>query len=204
MKKTLLTLSSLTLLAGCSLLTPKQFDATEYNYTVQTTVAATRAVHLCGNKPYEQKFNGFVNDLNANSMALMEYASHRPVSEGTYQGIAQIRALTTEFVTRDKPSDMYCRHKLSSIQGASRTLSRALGEKGEYDICASNVEERFKLYVVSKNSGKISEDEFKELTNDLLELAAADKASCSIENKKQLDNAIELIRAGVGVVSGLL
>lgn len=180
-------------LSGCAVITPRTFNPVEYDYSVKTTVSATRAVHLCGNAEYQTKFASFVNDLNEHSMSLMEYEKHIDGNQYSLVGATYVRQLVIDFTVRQNKSNAYCVHKLSSIQSASRTLSRALGGLNAYDICDSDVMQRYSKYEESFKAGKLSKDEFVELVNDLKYLKTVDRASCSFDNKEKLDQAIDFL-----------
>ena len=181
------------LLSGCSVITPRSFNPVEYDYSVKTTVASTRAVHLCGNDEYQLKFNSFVNELNEHSMSLLEYEKHIDGNQYSLVGATYVRQLVIDFTVRQNKSNAYCVHKLSSIQSASRTLSRALGGLNAYDICDSDVRQRYAKYEESFKANKLTKSEFTELVNDLMYLQKVDKASCSFDNKEKLDQAIDFL-----------
>lgn len=182
------------LLSGCVAIEPRKFDNVEYNYAVKTTVSATRAINLCNNAEYREKFHGFLNDLNAATMALAEYERHIAHNSNTLPIANYLRKLTIDFTVRaGEYTPQYCVHKLSSIQGASRTFSRILSQATEYNFCDSTVWDRFIKYSDSFDRGLITQREFEELSNDLVALASLDNAGCSFDTREKLAVTIQTI-----------
>jgi len=188
------------LLSGCSTLGPRSFNAVEYDYAVKTTVASTRAIHLCGDVYNSAKFKQFVNDLNENSMTLFEYERHLDGNNYSLPAATQIRQLVIDFTVNPQYTKDYCVSKLSTIQSASRTLARALGKLNAFDMCDSDVAVRFAKYEELYKQGKITQAEFQELANDIVKLKKVDSATCSFENKEKLDATIALISKVIAVL----
>jgi hypothetical protein len=192
-----------TLLAGCSSLKAKQFDSLEYNYSVSTTVIATQIIELCGNKEQLPEFNRLVNSLYVSVIATREYMRHIESTENDLEIVENTKTLVDTFRKNTVISPKYCAHKLSEIQIASRTLSRALGRKNEMNACDSDVMARMPLYAASRKNDLITDEELKELNDDLLILRTIDELSCSVQNKIKFDNFMDGLKSVLGILTGL-
>lgn len=176
------------ILSGCAV---REFDSTEYDYSVKSTVLATRAIHQCANKT--PTYYEFVKELNTQTMYLYEYEKHHVNNTYSMQGVLELRQLVVDFVTDTKPhTDTYCTHKLSSIQSAARTLSRTISGNRSLDICSSNAMDRLALYEESYSKDKISKEEYVELVNDLIRLVNVDAALCTIQEQNALAEVLSI------------
>lgn len=192
-------LLSVLCLCGCSWLTPRTFDATEYNYAVQTTVMATRAVHLCGNAERKQEFSDFVQTLNQDTLFMSEYETHKDSNKNVIVGVNQVRQLVASLVVHPEYSTKFCYHKLSEVQASARTIARTLGGLEEFDICKSNVWERYSLYEASYKNKQITKSEFGELVDDLIQIQKADHSSCTLQQKNDLANTVQSVISAAGL-----
>ena len=199
-----LLLSIVILLQGCAWMTPRAFDSTEYNYAIQTTVMATRAVHLCGNVEHKQEFEDFMKVLNQESMFMIEYETHKDSNKNVIVGVTQTRQLVATMIVHNAYSTQYCFHKLSEVQASARTIARSLGGLEEFDICKSNVWGRFEVYEASYKANKISKLEFDELVNDLVSLQKVDHSSCSMQQKNSLANAVQSVLTATGLAGTVI
>lgn len=96
-------------------------------------------------------------------------------------------------------STKFCFHKFSEIQSSARTLARSLGGLEEYNVCKSNVWQRYKLYETSYKNKEISKPEFDELVNDLVQLQKADHSSCTLQQKNNLANTVQQVISAAGL-----
>ena len=199
----IITILMVALLTGCSMLKEKQFDSFEYNHSVNTTVSATQAISLCGNKERTDEFNRLTGQLTTNILTLSEHMKHRESNEVDLSIINDIKILVVALNKKQDMSPRYCVHKLSEVQAATRTLSRALGRLNDMNICDSSVSSRGTLYTTSRKNELITDEELTELTNDLTILKRIDDASCSVENKIKFDNIFNGVKAVFGALGGL-
>ena len=170
---------------------PKDFDAVQYEQVVSITVDATRAIHQCGQDPV--LFKRFLDDLNTDSLKFDEYVRHKAKQEDVSSASAHIRKLVVEFDGREMYSKQYCIHKLSEVQAASRTVSRALGGAKKIDICSADLTPRYLSYQQSYTLGLITASEFKELVADIADLKEIDRSGCSLESAAKMDEAIDAL-----------
>jgi len=191
---------SLTTLFGCA--TGRQYDPVEYNYSIISSVAATRAIHQCGN-PEDVLFKRYVADLNEATMHLQEYQKFAKNNVQTYQGALELRKLVLELVLNGNYSEQYCIHKLSGIQSASRVMAKTFGKQGGVDICSSDVSSRYHIYRESYVDGKITQAEFYELVNDLIKLSKLDSAGCTAQQKNEIQEILNTI-SKIYSVAGIL
>lgn len=184
---------------GCA---THQYDPVEYNYSIISSVAATRAVHQCVNRDNEL-FKKYVKDLNDATMHLQEYEKFTKNNTQTYAGAVQLRQIVIDFVAKENYSEDYCKHKLSEIQSASRVMAKAFGKQGNLDICFSDVKSRYNMYRDSYVDGRISKEEFDDLVDDLIQLAKLDNYGCTTQQKTELENLVNTISKLSGVVGSL-
>ena len=90
--------------------------------------------------------------------------------------------------------------KLTNIQAESRILERILGNTDRYNMCDGGILSRYNRFKADYDDGKLSEIEFKDLTNDLIKLGKIDKSGCTNAVRVQMINDIETIKT---IVSAL-
>ena len=193
MMRNIVLLAALSLVGCGTFEAPKKFDAIEYNYSVLSSVSATRAIHLCGDVDHQTEFKQFASELNTHTLTLAEYEAHHSSNKEASASINQLRNLVNSFIVQGTYSEQYCKHKLSSIQSASRTIAISLSDSEKIDLCLEDVTSRYQLYAASYQLKKITKNEFMDLVEDIKRLQAIDKNSCSIEATKVLDKRIQEI-----------
>lgn len=180
------------LLSGCSVFgTPRPFDAVEYDYAIQASVAATRAVHQCIDP--SDSYIGFVKDLTKATMHLNEYEKFRPSGAELASGASELRQLVIDFTSKKKLTYRYCQHKLSEVQSAARVMAMAFGGQAKMSMCFSDVGIRYGVYLDSLNDNSITRAEFDELVADLQRLASIDQSGCTVEARLKLKQTLEAI-----------
>ena len=185
-------------LAGCSAFSSRAYDPVEYNYAVLVSANATHAVSRCQVRGDE--FNAYLQKINSDTFTLMEYMANKGDSEQTLIAATQVREITQDFLANTNYSHRFCQHKLSNIQASARMLARGVGSSDKFDACKGNVQERFALFEASYKQGKITQEEFVNLSNDLLKMGAVNTASCSLENRTKLENALKLIQFSLSFI----
>lgn len=191
---------SLTSLFGCA--TGRQYDPVEYNYSIISSVAATRAIHQCNDRE-NVLFKRYVTDLNDATMHLQEYQKFAKNNTQTYQGALELRKLVLGFVLNSNYTEQYCVHKLSGIQSASRVMAKTFGKQGGIDICVSDVSSRYNLYRESYVNNRITQMEFYDLVDDLIKLSNLDSVGCTAQQKNEIQEIINTI-SKVYSVAGIL
>ena len=189
------------LLAGCSMLKARTYDAVEYDYVITTVVNSTQAIHLCAKQ--DKDYASFVQALSANSLHLEEYITNKADTKQIEPAVKQIIAMSKDLSLRSSYSEMYCKHKLSNIQESSRTLARALGNTDKFDLCKGDVQMRYSLFELSYKTDKITLSEFKELTKDILKLKEVNQSSCTLENRIKMEETINLIEKSASILGAL-
>lgn len=172
-------------------------DTNEYLLSVQVTASATQAVRECADQSPDLTL------LENNALTLLEYETSLPQTENRQVAAKEIIYLTGQIKHRKMYTTKYCQHKLSEIQSVSRTLSRALGGKHQFDICDSDFTTRFYLYQASYVNKEITLSEFTELVNDIVHIVKTDQASCSTDNQAKLNQTLQLIKGAAGLAGSL-
>ena len=186
-------------LAGCSYLTPRQFDATEYMQTILITNDATRLTHQCAIQGPE--FDNFLSELNTNSMVFLEYSKSKQNNTDVESAAFQIRVMVLEFDVKAKSSSKeYCIAKITNIQNASRTLARSLGRVDNYDMCHSNLVSIWNDLTSMKDKAAISQQEYVELSKDVTRLGKINIATCSLQDREKIEEGIAIISKALSFV----
>ena len=186
MKKLLVILAFV--LSGCSLWTQRAYDPVEYSMAVGIAADATRAIHNCDSDarlPYTQR-------LSNTSFVLVEYLQNKRDSAAQSEAALLLRRMVQDFNAEANTSIRYCVHKLSSIQAASRMLARGIALSDQFDPCAGDPKQRLKVFTTSYEEGALTDTEFKNLASDVLRLQNINTVSCSLESRRQLQEAVEL------------
>ena len=194
MKKLLVILAFV--LSGCSLWTQRAYDPVEYSMAVSIAADATRAIHNCDSDArlvYTQR-------LGNTSFVLVEYMQNKRDSAAQSEAALLLRRMVQDFNAETSTSIRYCVHKLASVQAAARMLASGIALTDQFDLCSGDVTTRYKAFEASYTSGVLSQHEFTELTNDLLRLKTIDTSSCSLERRRQLNEALDLISKAVSVL----
>lgn len=191
-------IASVILLAGCSMFQARSYDPVEYNYAVVITTNATHATHRCTSMS-DPDYNLWLQEINHESLTLVEYVSDKDDTAQVVPAAQQIRDMTSTMLGHTAYSIGYCQHKLSNIQASARTFARAVGGNGKYDMCQSDVQSRYKLFKKSFDSGRISNDEFKELSLDLLKLKTIDTSGCTLEERAQMAAALSVVQTAASL-----
>lgn len=188
------------LLVGCSVMSyfqPAPFDPIEYGAVVSVTQTATRTTHQCVDRS-APLFKTFLDELNTNSMYLLEYASNKQDNVVVSQPAQLIRSLVLQFDSRAVTSSVaYCQEKLTVIQATARTTERALGRLEDSELCNTDYAWEFKKYTDLHESKLLHEDEFTELTKDLLVFGRVNSAACDSHHRAQIEAALGLIEKAV-------
>jgi len=192
MKKVSLIVAAL-LLSACSMFQARPYDNVEYNYAVLITANATHAAHRCGDTSVPD-YQTYLQAMNHDSLTLDEFVSDKADSKQALPAVEQIRDMTSTFLSHPTYSVAYCQHKLSNIQASARTFARAIGGNKTYDMCQSDVQQRYNLFSISYKDGKISKAEFDELTGDLLKLQTIDTSGCTLEERAKMAEALKVIQ----------
>ena len=155
---------------------------------VNIAADSTRAIHYCDSDarlPYTQR-------LSNTSFVLVEYLQNKRDSKDVLQSSIDLRRMVQEFNKEQNTSIRYCVHKLSNIQAASRMLARGIALAAQFDPCAGDPKQRLKVFTTSYEEGALTDIEFKNLAGDVLRLQNINTVSCSLENRRQLQEAVEL------------
>lgn len=181
-------------LTGCSAFKARTYDPVEYSVAASIAADATHVVHRC-DKQDSTDFAFFAQSLNRNSFYLVEYLQNKPDSLLVVRQAQELRTMTQQFFVTH--TVRYCIHKMSNIQAASRMLARSLALDDKFDPCNSSVQTRYELFKASYSDGQISKSEFVELSNDLLRLSRIDASHCSLQNRKDMQDALDVIKAAL-------
>lgn len=194
--RSLLLVALALVLSACASTTARKYDPVEYERAVMISVNATHAVHRC-DRPTGTEYLHYLQALNSDSFILEEYVANKGDTAGTLDAAKQIRLLVQEFLSKDgttKYSTGYCKHKLSNIQASARIYARATALSDRFDLCEGDVKARYDLFEKSYKAQAISKAEFTELVDDLIQLTNIDSSGCSLAHRKQLEDAIALIK----------
>jgi len=198
--KTKITLAVALALTGCANLTglsptTRDYDSNEYNYAIMVVTDATAAVRLCGNR--NTGYESYIRKLDIDSATLVEFVANKADTTQALPAALQIRDLVEEVIDTPGFSKRYCQHKLSNVQASGRMFARGVGSTDRFNVCNGNVSDRFDLFQESYNNNSITKAEFMYLSNDLLKLQDIDTAGCTLEQRKELERAIEVIQSVV-------
>lgn len=181
-------------LSGCFSLTPRSYDPVEYNHVVTLTVNATRSVHRCNDQTDNRKeFWGYMQQVNTESFVLDEFINNKSNSDQVAPAIDQVRNMVSAILIRQKFSNAYCTLKLTNIQAGSRIISRVLGQTEMFGACDGGIKKRYDIVADSYKSKAITEEEYKELANDVVNLGKIDAISCSVFRRKQLLDDVQVV-----------
>lgn len=191
--KTMLFLISIGLLSGCAIFQARTYDPVEYNYAVMITTNATHATHRCISMA-DPDYDKYLQLLNHDSLTLVEYVSDKADAAQVVPASQQIRDMTSTMLGHKIYSVAYCQHKLSNIQASARTFARAVSGNRDYDMCQSDVQNRFDFFKKSYDSTLISKEEYEELIGDLLKLQTVDTSGCTLEERSKMQKALNVVK----------
>ena len=184
------------LLSACASVGARSYDPAEYSLAVSISANTTHAIHRCDSMA-NSEFQGFIQKVNLDSFTLVEFVSNKADSVQAKPSAEQVRNLISEFFKAPKPTFKYCVHKLSNVQASSRMLARALGGYSQISACEGSVQARYALFEASYLAKNITEAEFKELVDDLMNLKSIDSYSCTLEERRELEQALKIIQLAV-------
>ena len=187
------------LLVGCSAITARQFDPVEYNYAITIAANSTHAVHLCSTKGPD--YYNYLTLMNHDSFVLTEYVANKNDKMQALPAANQLRDITLSFLLHKSDSVDYCQLKLGNIQGSARMYARSVGYDYSYDPCSGDAATRLALFKSAHDAKKISDDDFKDLTTDILRLQTIDKSSCTLESSKKLNDLLDDAKTALSLVT---
>ena len=201
--KKILSILIIGLLASCSSLTndftSRQYDPVEYNYAIMIATNATHAAHLC--KQQGTDYFGYLQNINHDSLTLVEYVTNKADTEQALPAAEQIRDITMEFLSRPNRSLSYCLHKVNNIQASARMYARGVANSSKFDPCSGNPEDRLIDFKKSYDTGLLNKDEFMDLSGDLLKLTKIDASSCTLENRAKMDKLVTDLQTIAGLAT---
>ena len=186
-------------LFGCSSITTRDFDSIEYNYAVNISADATHAIHLC--KIKNSDYYGYLKQINHNSFVLEEYVANKADSDIALPAVNQLRDISLSFLIKSTMSDSYCISKLSNVQASARMYARSIGYASKFDPCKGDVESNFTIFKKQYDSKEITQDEFKDLTGDLIKMNTIDQSGCTLETRNNLNKFLDNMKDIAGLLT---
>lgn len=193
-------------LAGCSTLeslVPRQYDNVEYKYSVDISVYATRAIHICSDPDKKALFVSYLQEANLDTMVLTEFATDKSDSAALKSMVEAIQLMVNDILIRGKFSQQYCVHKLSNIQASARIIARSLGQADQFNMCDGTIRERYDLFTKSFLAKEITPSEYKELVSDMIRLEKVDSTGCSFTVRQKHLQDLQLMETILPAIMSL-